>query len=460
MKKLTFAKCLCLICIVAFLSISVVATDGTTLHIDEVGLSLTIPSEYEIFTHGTKASDPRFTEMGLDGKSMEQMLSTNLYLSAIAKDFTSEITVTMAPNKIYEDYNLLGYSTVKLMADSFAKDLFEANGVELIDHTVYQHNQALFIEYHYKNLTTQASAIQYSTIYDGKDINITFWSYDGEITNADKRFAKNITQEVVFDKDPQKVVAAETPSFEYVDKNSGLSFTVPHNWVEESLSKEREYITAKFSHNGSPGTIIMYGAVDMWEAMTPIERIGLNKTDLTSETLGDEFMYQMLEDIGCEKNNISKITYGNYVYYKSTLKGTANLYGVDVTSELVFFLRIQDGWMYQFQFGGDDTSARYDDFVSLIKSVKYPSAVVDTNTSGIGSVILNLLVVVIVCAILILIYRYVIKKKAACKQRYKAQEQNSNENMNNTTSCCGYCGAIIPDGNTFCHKCGYRIKGE
>ena len=245
MKKLTFTKCLCLICIVAFLSISAVATDETTLHIDEVGLSLTIPCEYEIFTHGTKASDPRFAAMGLDGESMEEMLSTNLYLSAISKDFTSEITVTMAPNKIYEDYNLLGASAVKLMADSFAKDLFEANGVKLIDYNLYQHSQALFIEYHYKKSSTEASAIQYSTIYDG---NITYWSYNGDLTNEDKSFAKSIAEAAVFDKDPQRTpTEAETPSFVYTDNNSGVSFTVPRNWAEQSLNKEREYITAKFN---------------------------------------------------------------------------------------------------------------------------------------------------------------------------------------------------------------------
>ena len=273
MKRHTLFRNFCMILMVIIMCISAWAGE-TRVHIDEVGVSLTIPSGYEIFIHGTKANDPRFEAMGLDGQTMENMLSTELYLTALTNDLTSEIAITMAPNDFYEDYNLLGINAVKLLVESLYKDLFEEKGMEFIDYDIYQHEQALFVKYRFKNPATGGSAIQYSTIYDGKDINITFWSYDGDVSFGDWLLAERVTETIVFDKEPQKIPEkADTPSFIYTDKNAGISFTVPQNWVEEDFKKEREYITAKFACNTYPGTLIMYSGSDMWEEMPPSDRV-------------------------------------------------------------------------------------------------------------------------------------------------------------------------------------------
>ena len=469
MKKHVILKCISLIYVFVVLCLFITATDEKILHLEEVGLSLPVPFEYEIFTHGTKASDPRFAEMGLDGKAMEKMLGENLYLSAIKTDFTSEIAVTMAPNKLYEDYNLLGVAAVKVLVDSFVKDLLASNGIELIDYSFYQHQQALFVEYICKSIETGAYAVQYSTVYDGKDINITFWSYDGEITSEDKRFARSIAEETVFDADPKTVPApAETPSFVYKDSRSGTSFTVPRNWVEKSLSKERTYITAKFADNTSAGTTIVYGGFDMWEAMTPAERFGTSRSALNSDYMDADEMYSLLEEIGCEKNSISKVTFGDYEYYRATYKGERSEFDLDFVIEIISFVRIQDGWLYQFQFYGDESSKSYDDFVTLIKSVKYPpvestkplsvkGAFFLPEAAHAGGTVLIVALVIAICVIFGLVCLRAVNKKKSKRQTYTEQEQQTDA-INQ--SICHVCGTRIPEGNAFCHKCGAKVNKE
>ena len=136
------------------------------------------------------------------------------------------------------------------------------------------------------------------------------------------------------------------------------------------------------------------------------------------------------------------------------------------------------GGFISFIFGGDNRSEAYKDYLSLLQSVKYPvSTVVDTNRGGVekvvkndiddsnngnvdgfnnGDVILPIVLVAVVCLAVFLIYRYAVQKKFVKNSNI----QNESEPVNSTTNCCRYCGTQIPSENSFCHKCGHKVKGE
>lgn len=373
MKKrfLPFLFAACLLCLAQVLCVVVLADAGTKVHVDDVGLTITVPQEYEVFLHGTDADDPRFSKMGIDGAIVAEALSGNVYLSAITEDFSSEIAITMDENQYYKDYNLLGEATVDALA-GLSEDYFASMGIDLIEHTTYQHTQALFAVYSYKQRFASGCALQYSTVYDSHSINITFWSYDGDITQADKDNAKSIVDGIVFDKAPMLPAVEETPAFEYTDENSHVSFTVPRNWAQKDLLASSESMTAKFTRNGAPGTMITFAAIDVWGTMSDSERLGFTRADFTDVNLGDETMIELFESIGFTKNNTKKVKYGDATYYTARVQATVDKYGIEVSPELSVFVRINSGWLYQFMYSGAEQGEAYNDLTSLLESVEYP----------------------------------------------------------------------------------------
>lgn len=550
MKKNKLFGFMCVIFIGVLLCISIMADEGTRLHLEEVGISITIPSEYEIFMPGVSSDDPRFEQMGIDGEHMVELLNSGFYLSAVARDFSAEITVSMTPNSFYKDYNLLGANAVRTWVESFARDMFETVDAELIDYSIFQHEQALFVEYHVKNLSNLASAIQYSTIYDSKNVNITYWFYDGDITQADRVLVKSVVDEVVFDTEPQKPnPVSETKAFVYTDSATGTSFTVPDGWKERELSQEREFIDAAFASTQDETVTILYGSTDLWSRATDEMRQGLSRSDITISALTKEDIAAIC---GASSTDVLSVKYNGIQYYQTNVTSTHNLYGIDWSVKVTCLTYIDNGWLYQFQFGGTEESEFYSDFISLMNSVRFPTRTPASTTEvtystgntlpessftstqsnlytfDIGSIVLSLIITIAVYSAPIFIYRYAIRRRPMDRKpakiltvlyavfgfiimslimftvnhsaasgggvllwsfvNYKVliggsdkigflqknpsyantesgadiapQTQKSEEAISPKVTRCRYCGAQLPEGNAYCHKCGAKVEGE
>ena len=107
-------------------------------------------------------------------------------------------------------------------------------------------------------------------------MNFTMRSYSGEITAKQEKTIKAIVDSIKYDTPPVEIPAGnETEAFVYTDVDTNTKFTVPANWHEEELSKEREFIDVKFVSSKEEGMSIMYGSVDMWGMMTEEEKKAL-----------------------------------------------------------------------------------------------------------------------------------------------------------------------------------------
>ena len=224
--------------------------------------------------------------------------------------------------------------------------------------------------------------------------------------------------------------ASASSSFDYEDSNANVKFTVPENWHQVEFKTAPQFLKAKFAYDSDETITMMYGSNDMWSDMTASEKKGYSRSDINNEIFSLDDMASML---GVSKSSIYESTYNKSKYYMATI--TQTKYGITIT--MTCACKIENGWMYQFQFMGTTESAQFSDFESLLNSVEYPKTSTSTSKSSTssytnstsnndfdgGSIILglliSLLITITIYTIPILIYRYGIKKEPLSNKKAK-----------------------------------------
>lgn len=397
---------------------------GSTYYLSELGMQIDLPEDYIVFTRDTPADDPNFILYGISKEDMDSLLvQQSMYLDAITSTGDAEVVVTMIESPL-EDFNQLSDSTLKILASSFTAE-YESMGITLLRSEVYQHSQAKFLKIYISRSSEQGTVygLQYYTVYDGKAINVTLHSYQGEIGAYEESELLDIVDTVRFDTAPQlNDPPAETEAFVYTDANTGLSFTVPANWVEKPLNEEREYITAKFVSNLEPGLCIFFYGEDFWSQLPEEERSLYSRSEVDNSLFTEADIAYMY---GCEESEVSTVYFGDRAYFSVEITDTGTLYGLTATATSIVFLRYENGYLYAFRFFDTRESPYYKDFESLMNSVTYPPA--DTvSSSGAylrqftpANLFFSLVVTVAVYSLPIIIYRYGIRKAPVDRKKGK-----------------------------------------
>lgn len=200
--------------------------------------------------------------------------------------------------------------------------------------------------------------------------------------------------------------------FVYTDVNTNTSFTVPEDWDQKDMSKPRKFIDAKFVSTIDNRFEIIYTSEDIYgdpsaqnEFGSSISREDINNSLFTKADFADIF--------GCDKSDVSMITYGGVEYFFAETSASVNLYGVDISIPMVYLARCCNGNFYMFQFSGKTDSPYYDDFECLVSSVNYPHD--DQNSSGqktfsFVNILFSFIITVTIYSMPIIIYRYLILK--------------------------------------------------
>jgi hypothetical protein len=493
---LIFCFVLCLLPVSAF------AATGT-YDLDELGMSIELPSDHVVFTRDIKANDPNLSAYGLTKDGLSSLMQErSIYLNAWDEDINYEIIITMMDSPL-ADYNLLSDTTLAAVVSSFETE-YAGAGITFIRSDIYQHSQAKFAKIYISqpNNGETAYGLQYNTVYNDKAINITMQSYSGKIDSNKESILKKIVDTVHFDTDPQlNPPPTQTEAFTYTDPTSGMTFTVPANWVEEPMFKEREFIDVKFVSNLEEGLAIIFASEDMLSdgfleesGVSGFEKLLVSRSNLDNSMLTKADVAAMY---GESESAVSMVTYGNkeYFIYETVQSGSA--YGVTVKVPMTILVRCENGFMYMFQFCGTKDNPYFADFEKLVNSVKYPVFEDDevVRDQVLGSYLL-LAIIVLIALILIIVFvcRSAIKKKAIKKKpqvtptiaeestvratpeasQVKAEEvlppepptkelepEPTPEPLVETTepavSFCHRCGNKLMSGSLFCNKCGTKI---
>lgn len=446
-------------------NISVFAASNT-YKMDELGLEVSFPSDFTVITEDISSSDPIFDRLGTTKSALiSQFKSGNIYMNAIPNNSsTEEIVVTMT-NGVFDNLSVFSDGTLKTLASSLTKE-YENYGITVTKYDIYQHSQAKFIRIYFTDIANSAYGLQYYTNYGAKAMNFTMRSYNGPISSRQESTIKTVVDSIKYNTDPPSTDPPEqTNSIEYLDKDTGVKFTVPANWPEKELSKDREFIDVKFASTEEEGLAIMYGSTDLWFQMSASDKAGYTRSDFDNSqfTISD-----MEEYFAVGTGKVSKVTYNGIEYFITTQSATQEMYGTEFTIDMTRVVRFKNGWLYEFQFGGTRDNKYFSDFEALLNTVEYPDETTTNPSSNIGSfnsdndgndgtVVGVVVFLLIVAGIVVFAVIYTRKNKQEGIVTSPPIIVEEDDKFDENTRKCPNCGQELPLESAFCHICGTKI---
>lgn len=395
--------------------LTAVAAYGGTYQLDELDMSIELPEDYVVFTRDISEEDPDLDAYGLSKADLEALMEErSIYLNAWDEDINFEIIVTMTDSPLGD---LNEYSSTELNAmASVLETEFSKLGITVSSHDIYQHKQARFVKF-YKNQPGDQGTVfdlQYYTVYNGQGINITMQSFSGTIDSSKELILKRIVDSVHFGTDPVKMPPPEeTEPFVYLDSDTGLEFTVPANWVQTELSKERETLDIKFMSTLERGMSILYGSMDFWEDVRKETQgnplFSFSRKDIDNSFFTDA---QLAEIMGILPDEVTEVEIGGKEYFRYAVK--QNIPYLEFNLEIVctFLARVENARCYFFSFTGDSSSEYYRDFERLVASAKYPPvSSADGGRFMLLNLTLSLLVTITLYSLPVLIYRFGFRRR-------------------------------------------------
>jgi hypothetical protein len=412
MKRNKFYLLLFTVLFLVFL-FPVYAGNTNTFKLDELDMSIELPSDFVVFTRDINPNDPNLSTYELTKDSLSSyMTSNNIYLYAWDKDINYDIFITMIDSPL-KDYNGISDTTLSTLATGIESE-YESAGITYIKSEIYQQSQAKFLKIYSSQPDGESTiyGLEYHTVYAGKVINVSMQSYSGQITSENEATLKSIVDSVKFGTEPQvkEIQLLSTDAFEYTDSETQTSFTVPANWSEKEILEDSEFIDVNFGSNKEEGLCILYGSTDAYGKLTDSERAEYSRSDMDNSMLTKDDIAEMYE---IPTSQIEIVTYGDFEYYKVEMKtqGTENYAIFSITTTRM--VRVDNGYLYWFQFNGPSDSQYYADFESMLESVRYPqssNSSSDYSNLSIETVLLSLIITIVIYSMPIMIYRYAIRK--------------------------------------------------
>lgn len=454
---------------------------SNTYHLDELGLRVTIPSGYSVITKDTPANDPIFYYLNTTKSNiLTQFEESHIYLNAISDTYNEEVVITMTENSL-SNFSLLSDTVLDTLASSLSEQYIEY-GISISKYEIYKHTQAKFVKIYFTDIAETVHGLQYYTVYNGKAMNFTMRSYEGNISSRQESVIKAIINSIKYNEAPPAPAEGKnTAAFTHTDPDSGVTFTVPANWERKEFTKDREYIDVKFVSTKEDGCTIIYGSTDMWSMMSTTEKLGSTRSDINNAAFTKSDIAEMY-DITADR--ISIVTYNGTEYFKCELTHSSNTYGFAISVTMTQLVYINNGWGYTFQFGGTDTHKMYSDFEKLLNSVHYPvtppvasyetssrfvesssdSELSDNNSGNNAGIIAVILVLLIPTVVVVLVLLHRDKKANPVDNSGDKEERVSPalepQDKSEQNIFCTNCGQKLPSESAFCHICGNKINKE
>lgn len=427
MKKARKLLCTVIALVIVLSSFSCAFAAGNTVALDELEMTITIPDSYSVYTR-EGGDSAVLSDYGLSLSDLiSYMKDSNIYLNALSGDGTNEIVVTGTDGAL-DSFNDLSDASLSALMPSIVSQ-YADYGIEVSDHAVYSSAHQRFARIMFSQQTDDGTVygLQFYTVSSGKAVNVTLRSYSGEITAAQETTMKTIVDSVVFDGAPSlSDSAAETSEeFTYTDSETNASFTVPANWIEVPLSKERDFVDAKFESLEDEGLTIVYGSTDLWSMLSAEEQRGSTRADINNSALTKADVAEM---IGIDSGAIDMVTYGGHEFFRGETTYDTEAAGLQFSVAMTCFYMVDNGYLYQFQFGGTKDDSHFSDMEKLLTSLKLEksSSAAGTTKTESGSwkyswanLLISLLITIAIYSLPIIIYRYAIRKSPVDRKRAK-----------------------------------------
>ena len=207
----------------------------------ELGLTLSLPSKYTVYTRGMSATDPALIALGMTPDQLDQALvDGNLYLEATQDDFHSEVMVTMIGSSI-ADFSLWSDSGLLSMSSMWTSE-YASYGIEILNTDIFSANGIKYIRMYERQKANGSVAyrIQYYTTTNHQAINLVYVSAVDEITDSEKAFMENVVEQAVFGNGMSisdiHAFAQDTENFSYVVQEDGTACITSYNGLTSTVA--------------------------------------------------------------------------------------------------------------------------------------------------------------------------------------------------------------------------------
>jgi len=200
--------------VLTFLSLSVpaaYAAESNTYELPELSMAIEMPEGWVTFTREIDADDPNLAQFNTTAEALINNYKANsIYLNSICIDPLSEIVITMVSDKSTQDiydFNRISEEEMSGAAETIRAEMQEllGDGATYTQSGVYMHAQAKFVVLNFeKSGELSDHAQQYTTIINGKTINVTLHSYSGQLTAAQEQLLNDVVDSITFTKVTKK----------------------------------------------------------------------------------------------------------------------------------------------------------------------------------------------------------------------------------------------------------------
>ena len=405
------------------LPVGVFAASTKTYSIDEIGISVQVPSDFDVITRDI--NDPLYDKYAAQyGVSKEDLLahfkSSNIYLDIIDDENSCEYLVQKTePSGL--DFNILNDD---MLTDGLSsiKTTMENSGFTVTSVDIYQNGQAKYLRVSCNQIQSGQTSyyIEYLTEAYGKAFMIIANSVGTKINFAAYSQVRHIVDSVDFQIAGSS--ASSSPAFVYTDPETKVEFTVPAGWEQKPLSKTYDMLKTKFMKDDNPALVITYGWMDVWGSMTSSERTGLSRSDIDNTS---DIAKSFINELG----SVQTVSLGNNEYFKKKDVQSATKMGLTIDTTMTSLYRFENGFVYMIQFSGDENNVYYGDFESLAKSAVFKgtntvttitpkstaSPTKESNQPAYSinwtGILLSLILTIVIYSLPIFIYRYVILRE-------------------------------------------------
>lgn len=355
----------CLLCVKVFAT-------GQTYILGDTGVQIEIPSDYAVFTRDMDDNDPNLAAYGVNkAELLEVMEANDAYLDALSEQWNFEMVVTITDSQI-NDFAGMSAAELDMMWPSIEAG-FADSGFTIYSHEIYELDQAKYLKVYLEQTIGGSTqyVLHYSTVYNNQMIDLMMQPLDGVLHSGEEAAFRDIVDSVQFAGVPSDQENAPAASaFVYRDAETGVEFTVPANWSQDSLTESRDVLEAKFTSDLEGGMTITYGKADLLAELTDEEQAEISRPMVDNSFFSEEELALM---VGIPEDELISETYGGKEYIRYQKTSSVSVLGEVIDIEITCLNRIENGYIYMFQFTGDERNALYQDFTSLMESVTYPS---------------------------------------------------------------------------------------
>ena len=164
--------------------------------------------------------------------------------------------------------------------------------------------------------------------------------------------------------------------YTYTDKASGNQLTIPYAWDLESGDSELAKVEFVYEDGGT--LIMTYGSRDFYSNLDANTRNSFSRSEVNNSLFTEA---DIAEVLGVNPSEVTRVKVSGTEYFLARTVTRTTYQGTNLAIDTHYFLRIDNGWMYLFQYLGNVDCETYDDFIGIIASCTYGKS----TSSGSGS---------------------------------------------------------------------------